>query len=125
MSIKKTCFFFSINAKILSERACTMCDPVYSTPFQVYYKTAIFNPESHSESYEVLRIRIRKKKEKEKDKCDAFCFFLPCERHLSSDEPLRRKKGPGTSHTSSVAQPPRGCVANQMIGINTGILLGI
>lgn len=60
---------FLTNAKILSECECTMYDPVYSTPFQVYYKTAIFNPESHSESYEVLSI---KKTNKQNDERAAF-----------------------------------------------------
>lgn len=50
-----------------------MYDPVYSTPFQVYYKTAIFNPESHSESYEVLSI---KKKPKQNDERAAFFLSL-------------------------------------------------
>lgn len=53
------------------------------------------------------------------------CFFvsLPCYRRQSSDKPLRRKGGHGTFHISSVAQPPRGRVANQII-INTGIHMG-
>lgn len=111
---------FLTNAKILSECECTMYDPVYSTPFQVYYKTAIFNPESHSESYEVLSIKKNKQ-----TKRWTRCFFvsLPCYRRLSSDKPLRRKEGHGTFHISSVAQPPRGRVANQII-INTGIHMG-
>lgn len=117
MSIKN---LFLTNAKILSECECTMYDPVYSTPFQVYYKTAIFNPESHSESYEVLSIKNKQKKNRW-----TRCFFvsLPCYRRLSSDKPLRRKEGHGTFHISSVAQPPRGRVANQII-INTGIHMG-
>lgn len=54
-----------------------------------------------------------------------FLFFLPCQRHPSSDKPPRRKEGHGTLHISSVAQPPRGRVANQLIIINTGIHVGI
>lgn len=53
-----------------------MYDPVYSTPFQVYYKTAIFNPESHSESYEVLRIKNNKKKNQNNERAAFFFFFF-------------------------------------------------
>lgn len=109
---------FLINAKILSECECTMYDPVYPTPFQVYYKTAIFNPESNSESYEVLRI----KKLHSMMNALLFCFFalLPPPVLWKTSE---KKEGHGTVHVSSVAQPPRGCVANQII-INTGIHVG-
>lgn len=71
MSIKN---LFLTNAKILSECECTMYDPVYSTPFQVYYKTAIFNPESHSESYEVLSIKNKQKKNDERAAFLSLCL---------------------------------------------------
>lgn len=51
-----------------------MYDPVYSTPFQVYYKTAIFNPESHSESYEVLSIKNKQKKTDERAAFLSLCL---------------------------------------------------
>lgn len=88
MSIKN--LFFLTNAKILSECECTMYDPVYSTPFQVYYKTAIFNPESHSESYEVLSI---KKTTKQNDERAAFFLSLClCYRRLSSDKTSEKER---------------------------------
>lgn len=80
-----------------------------------------FNPESHSESYEVLRIK-KKTKTKENDERAAFlslCLAAAACPLITSE----KKGGHGTFHISSVAQPPRGRVANQII-INTGIHMG-